>query len=115
DHAPLQIVAALRAQEIDRVAAALLLVAHDVAVRRVGLEIVDAGDRLRRGAKGRMPGDVVDLLAADIDHTSIAQCLQVLLTGAQHDGPPYLLRTRPSAYAPSSRTAGRYRRAYIEW
>ncbi len=64
--------------------AAVLLVGQGVAVGRIGLEVVDAGDRLRRGAERRMGGDVVDPLAADIDHAAVAQRFQMLLARAQH-------------------------------
>ena len=80
----LQILAGLRLEEIDRVAAAVLLVGHGVAVGRIGLEVVDAGDGLRRRAKCRMRGDIVDPLAADIDHAAVAQRFQMLLARAQH-------------------------------
>ena len=83
-HAPLQVVARLRAQEIDGMAAAVLLVAHDVAAGGIGLEVVDGGDRLSRRAERRMSGHVVDPLGADIDHAAVAQRFQVLLAGAQH-------------------------------
>ena len=51
---------------------------------RIGLEVVDAGDGLRRRAKRRMGGDIVDPLAADIDHAAVAQRFQMLLARAQH-------------------------------
>ncbi len=54
DHAALQVVARVGAQEIDRVAAAVLLVAHRVAVGRVGLEVVDRRHGLRGVAESRM-------------------------------------------------------------
>ena len=61
DHAALQIVARRGAQEIDRMAAAILLVGHVVAVGRIGLHVVERGDRLRGVAERRMARDVVDL------------------------------------------------------
>ena len=83
-HAPLQIVARARTQEIDGVTTAILLVGQRVAVRRVRLHVVDGGDRRGRVAEGRMARDVVDLLAADIDHAAVTQRLQMLLARSQH-------------------------------
>ena len=44
-----------------------------VAMGRIGLEVVDAGNGLRRGAKRRMGCNIVDPLAADVDHAAVAQ------------------------------------------
>src|SRR5207245_6736435 len=66
-HAPLQVLARARTQEIDRVTAAVLLVAHGLAVGGVRLHVVERGDGCGRIAKGGVTGDVVDALAADID------------------------------------------------
>ena len=79
DHAPLQILARAGAQEIDRVPATVLLVAHLVAQRRVGFHVVQSRDRLRGVAERRVPGDVVDALRSDIDDTSVADRFEVLL------------------------------------
>ncbi len=83
-HAPLQVLARARAQEIDRVATSLLLVGQGVAVRRIRLHVVEGGDRRGGVAKGGMTGDVVDPLAADIDDTAVAQRFQMLFARAQH-------------------------------
>ena len=84
DHAPLQVVARARAQEIDGVAGAVLLVAHDVAVGRIRLHVVDGGDGRGGVAEGGMAGDVVHLLAADIDDAAVAQRFQMFLARPQH-------------------------------
>ena len=83
-HAPLQVLARARAQEIDRVATSLLLVGQGVAVRWIRLHVVEGGDRRGGVAKGGMVGDVVDPLAADIDDTPVAQRFQMLFARAQH-------------------------------
>src|SRR5439155_12562814 len=83
-HAPLQVLAGTRAQEIDRVTAAVLLVAHGLVVGGIRLHVVKRGDGCGRVAKGGVTGDVVDALAADIDDAPVAQQLQVLLARAQH-------------------------------
>ncbi len=78
-HPPLQVVAALGPQEIDGVAATILLVGQGVAVRRIGLEVIDRGNGGGGIAEGGMAGDIVDALAADIDHATVAQRLEMLL------------------------------------
>ena len=84
DHAPLQILARARPQEIDRMAPAILLVGHFLAQRRIGLHVVERRHRLRRVAERRMGGDVVDLFVADIDHAAVAQRFEMLFAAAQH-------------------------------
>ena len=84
-HAALQVVARARAQEIDRVPAAVLLVAHRVAVGRIGLEIVEARHGRGGVAERRMGGDVVDALATDIDGAAVAQRFKMLFSRAQHE------------------------------
>ena len=84
DHAPLQILARARPQEIDRMAAAVLLVGHLGAKRRIGLHVVERHHRLRRVAERRVRGDVVDLFVADIDHAAVAQRFEMLFAAAQH-------------------------------
>ncbi len=86
DHAPLQVVARARAQEIDRVPAAVLLVGHVVAARRIRLHVVERRDGLRGVAKRRMPRHVVDPLGADVDDASVAQGFEMFLSGSQHVG-----------------------------
>ena len=93
EHAALQVVARARAQKIDGMAAAVFLVGQRVAVRRIRLHIVDAGNRRGGVAEGRMARDVVDLLAADIDGATVAQRLQMFLTGPQHHPLLIVLRT----------------------
>lgn len=83
-HAALQIIARARTQKIDGVAAAILLIAQRVAVRRVRLHVVDGGNRRGGVPEGRMARDVVDLLAADIDDAAVAQRFQMLLARPQH-------------------------------
>jgi len=80
----LQIGARGRPQVVGRVPLAALLVGHDVAVGRVGLHVVERGHRVGRVPEGGMGGDVVDLLAADIDPAPVANRLQVLLASLQH-------------------------------
>ena len=84
DHAPLQILARARPQEIDGMAAAILLVGHFRAKRRIGLHVVERRHRLRRIAERRMRGDVVDLFVTDIDHAAVAQRFEMLFAAAQH-------------------------------
>ena len=84
DHAPLQILARARAQEIDGMAAAILLVGHLRAKRRIGLHVVERRHRLRGVAERRMRGDVVDFFVADIDHAAVAQRFEMLFAAAQH-------------------------------
>ena len=84
DHAPLQILARARAQEINGMAAAILLVGHFLAQRRIGLHVVERDHRLRGVAKRRVGGDVVDLFVADIDHAAVAQRFEMLFAAAQH-------------------------------
>ena len=84
DHAPLQILARARPQEIDRVAAAILLVGHFLAKRRIGLHVVERHHRLRGIAERRVGGDVVDLFVADIDHAAVAQRFEMLFAAAKH-------------------------------
>src|SRR5487761_1694453 len=64
--------------------AALLLVAHQLAIGGIGLHVVERSDGLRGGAERRVGGDVVDTLAADIDRAAVAQRCQMLFSGAQH-------------------------------
>ena len=84
DHAPLQILARARAQEIDGMAAAVLLVGHLRAKRRIGLHVVERDDGLRRIAERRVRGDVVDLFVTDIDHAAVAQRFEMLFAAAKH-------------------------------
>src|SRR5215471_15297480 len=83
-HAPLQVLARARAQEIDRVAAAVLLVAHNLAVGGIRLHVIERGDSYGRVAKGGVTGNVADPLAADIHDAPVTQRFQVLLACAQH-------------------------------
>ena len=83
-HAPLQVLARARAQEVDRVATAILLVGQAFAVRRIRLHVVEGGDRRGGIAKCGVAGDVLYPLAADIDDTAVAQRFQMLLARAQH-------------------------------
>ena len=73
DHAPLQVLARARAQEIDRVAAPVFLIGEDFAVGRIRLHVVKRGHRRGGVAKGGMTGDVVDALATDNDDAAVAQ------------------------------------------
>ncbi len=86
DRAPLQVVARARAQEIDRMASAILLVAHHLAIGWIGLHVVERRDGLRGVAEGAMAGHVVDALAADVNHAAVAQQLDMLFSSAQHAG-----------------------------
>src|SRR5215831_10836263 len=95
DHAPLQVFARARAQEIDRVTSTVLLVAEGLAVSRIRLHVVKGGDGGGCVAKGRMAGDVIDPLAADINGAAVAQRFQMLLAGAQHR--PLLLSSQNSS------------------
>src|ERR1700730_10337084 len=88
EHAPLEVVARLGAHEIDRMPPAVLLERCHGAMRRVGLQVVKRCDRLRGIAEGRMAGDVVPALVADIDHPAVTQRLDVLFSAAQHVGVP---------------------------
>jgi hypothetical protein len=83
-HAALQVVARPRAQEIDRMAAAVLLVAHLVAKRGIGLHVIERHHGLRRVAERRMGGDVVDLFVADIDDPAVAERFEMLFAAAKH-------------------------------
>jgi len=83
-HAPLQVIARARTQEVDRVSTAILLVGQAFAVRRIGLHVVEGRDRRGGVAKCGVAGDVVDPLAADIDDATVAQRFQMLLARAQH-------------------------------
>ena len=83
-HAPLEVVAGAAAQPLQAVALAVLLVGEEVALRRIGLEVVELGDRLRALAERRMRGDVVDPLGADVDGAAVAHALELLLPGGQH-------------------------------
>ncbi len=83
-HAPLQVLARAWAQEINRMAGAILFVGESFAVGGIGLHVVERGHGRGRVAKRRMAGDVVDPLAADIENATIAQRFQVFLARAQH-------------------------------
>src|ERR1700719_3408840 len=65
-------------------AAAVLLVGHFRAQRRIGLHVVERHHGLRGIAERRMGGDVVDLFIADIDHAAVAQRFEMLFAAAQH-------------------------------
>src|SRR5262245_39540900 len=91
-HPALKVLADLRPQEIDRMPRPALLVGHQVAVRRISLEIVDAGHGLGGFAERGMPRNVVDPLPTDVDHAAIAQGLKMLLAGAEH-GPSLAARS----------------------
>src|SRR5262249_35566548 len=101
DHAPLQVFARARAQEIDRVTSTVLLVAEGLAVSRIRLHVVEGGDGGGCVAKGGMAGDVIDPLAADIDGAAVAQRFQMLLAGAQHR--PLLLSSQNSSMSRAGR------------
>ena len=79
-----QVLARAGAQVVHGVALAALLEAQQVAVAGLepGVEHLRVG--ARRVAKAGMGGDVVDLLAADIDDAAVTQRFQVSLAGAYH-------------------------------
>src|SRR6516164_3572539 len=83
-HAPLQVLARARTQEVDRVATTILLVGQAFAVRGIRLHVVEGRDRRGGVAKCGVAGDVLDPLAADIDDATVAQTFQMLLARAQH-------------------------------
>src|SRR5580704_13884303 len=91
-------------------AAAILLVGHLGAQRRIDLHVVERRHRLRRIAERRVRGDVVDLFVADIDHAAVAQRFQMLFAAAQHGrylrtvakAPPYLCCKSPQTNLTSS-------------
>ena len=58
-------------------ALAVLLEGEQIALRRIGLEIVEPGDGLRAVAERRMAGDVVDPLGADIDDAAVAHAFEL--------------------------------------
>src|SRR5262249_19839097 len=64
--------------------AAVLLVAHNLAVGGIRLHVIERGDSYGRVAKGGVTGNVADPLAADIHDAPVTQRFQVLLACAQH-------------------------------
>ena len=78
-HSPREIVAVAAAQPIEADALAVLLEREQLALGRIGLEIVEPGDGFRAFAERRMAGDVVDPLRADIDGAAVAHPLKLAL------------------------------------
>ena len=85
-HAAREIVAGAAAQPRQAIALAVLLEREQVALVRVGLEVVEAGDGLRAVPERRMAGDVVDPLGADIDRAAVAHALELFFSVDQHCG-----------------------------
>ena len=71
-HPPRQIFAAAAALPRQPDALAVLLECEEIALRRVGFQIVQARDGAGAVAERRMAGDVVDPLGAHIDDAAVA-------------------------------------------
>ena len=98
NHAALKIAACLGSKKVDRMAPAVLLVRHRLAVRRIRLHVVQRGNSSCRSAERGMPGYIVDPLAADIHDPPVAQGFKCSFPGAQHGGRPSRVTTRQSCY-----------------
>ena len=85
-HAAREIVTGSASQPRQAVALAVLLEREQIALLRVGLELVEAGDGLRAVAERRMARHVVDALGADIDRAAVAHALELFFSVDQHCG-----------------------------
>src|SRR5207253_1177842 len=81
----------------------VLLECEHVALRRIGLRVVERRDGLRALAKRRMCRHVIDALGADIDDAAVAHALELALSGDQH----------AATFAPSGADWGRAEPAAI--
>jgi hypothetical protein len=78
-------------------------IVHGIALAAVGvgelgrgrLEIIKARHCLGGASESRMCGDILDALAADIDHASVAEGLKVLGAGLQHAACPLMNTSLP--------------------
>ena len=84
NHPPLQVVARLGPQIVNRVSVAVLFEGQRLAIRRVSLHVVDGSHRTGGVAERRVGGDILDSFLANIDHPSILKGFQMLLTSLQH-------------------------------
>ena len=74
----------MAAQPLQRIAFAILLIGKQIALGRIGFEIVKRRDRVRTGPERRMGGDVVDPLCADVNGAAILHAFELLAAGREH-------------------------------
>ena len=93
----LQILTRARQQEVGREGLSIFLKCHDIVVLGRALAVIDHGEGVGRVAERRMGRDVINQLAADIDATAVADALEIVLAGHQHDWTRYTGRpARPA-------------------
>src|SRR6202040_4092637 len=100
---PRQILARAAAQPLQADTLAVVLEGEEVALRRIGLEIVERRDGARAVAEGGMAGDVVDPLGADIDHAAVAHAFELFAAGREHSRSPYVALRRNAGRQSSQR------------
>ena len=80
-----QVLLRTRLQVVHAVALARFLERHDVAESRIRLQVEQRGISASAAGKGRMRRLVLDALLADVDDAAVADALQILLSGHQHE------------------------------
>ncbi len=83
-HAAREVLAGAAAQPGQPIALAVLLEGEQLALVRIGLELVEAGNGLRGILEGAVARDVVDPLGADIDGAAVAHALELFFSADQH-------------------------------
>jgi hypothetical protein len=83
-HAAAEILAGAAAQPGQAVALAVVLEGEQVALSRVGLEVVQIGDGPGGVLECGMGGDIVDPLRADIDGAAVPHALKLFFSVDQH-------------------------------
>ena len=83
-HAAGEVLASAAAQPMQAVTLAVLLEREQFAPFGIGLELVEAGNGLRRVAERRVAGDVVHPLGADIDGAAVAHAFELFFSADQH-------------------------------
>jgi hypothetical protein len=83
-HAAGEILARTAAQPGQAVALAVFLEREQLALLRIGLELVEVGDGACGVPEGGVTGDVVHPLGADIDGAAVAHALELFFSADQH-------------------------------